>query len=148
MRRSPGPPELCQLTIFVDRNLGRYVIPDALRAAGVNVHTMASVYGDSAEQRIEDVEWLRHCGEQQWAVLTKDFRIKRRERELRMVEAYGVQMFVLTKASLNADQQLERIVPNLSRIAQKALHPGPWIEGLYIGSVRRIWPPKTEPTTP
>jgi hypothetical protein len=36
---------------FIDRSLGRHQVPQALRDAGLSVHTMAEVYGDAAELR-------------------------------------------------------------------------------------------------
>jgi hypothetical protein len=46
--RFQPPPE-----VFVDRGLGRYVVPQALRSAGLVVHTMVDVFG-SREQHIGD----------------------------------------------------------------------------------------------
>ena len=42
---SASPPEF-----FIDRSLGRHVVPDALREAGVVVHAMADVYGERIGQ--------------------------------------------------------------------------------------------------
>ncbi|MGH2842282.1 MAG: hypothetical protein ACRDKL_01665, partial [Solirubrobacteraceae bacterium] len=49
-----SPPEF-----FIDRSLGRHVVPDALRAAGAAVHVMADVYGERIGQGLADTEWLR-----------------------------------------------------------------------------------------
>ena len=54
---SASPPEL-----FIDRSLGRHIVPDALRAAGATVHTMADVYGERFGQGLSDEEWLRDAG--------------------------------------------------------------------------------------
>lgn len=140
MPRSQEQPDRTRLSVFVDRSLGRYAIPDALRAEGLEVFTMLSVYGSGAEETIADVEWLRLCGEEGWVVISKDNRIRYRRRELAIVEALGVRMFVVTKAGLGADQQLARIVPNLHRMSLRSRRPGPWIDGLYEGTVRRLWP--------
>jgi hypothetical protein len=43
---------------FIDRSLGRRVVPDALRASGLIVHTMASVYGERVAQGLRDETWL------------------------------------------------------------------------------------------
>jgi hypothetical protein len=128
------------LTVFVDRNLGRYAVPEALRTEGLEVHTMLSVYGDDAEETVADVEWMRLCGEQEWLVLSKDDRIRYRARELAIVKAHNVRIFVVTKAGLAAEQQLARIIPNLNRMALRARRRGPWIDGLYEGTIRRLWP--------
>jgi hypothetical protein len=39
---------------FIDRSLGRRVVPNALRASGLIVHTMASVYGEQVGQGLRD----------------------------------------------------------------------------------------------
>lgn len=39
---------------FIDRSLGRHQVPQALRAIGLIVHTMAEVYGELAGQRLKD----------------------------------------------------------------------------------------------
>jgi len=44
---------------FIDRSLGRHVVPDALREAGAVVHVMADVYGERIGQGLADEEWLR-----------------------------------------------------------------------------------------
>src|SRR5260221_6179254 len=49
---SAAPPEF-----FTDRSLGRYVVPNALRALGLTVHTMAEVYGERQGQDADDEDW-------------------------------------------------------------------------------------------
>jgi len=46
-----GLPEL-----FVDRSLGRKQVPKILRAAGLNLRTLAEYYGMPRDQEVEDVE--------------------------------------------------------------------------------------------
>jgi hypothetical protein len=72
---SGSPPEF-----FIDRSLGRHIVPDALRAAGATVHTMADVYGERMGQGLSDEEWLRNAGRQGWAVLMKDAKVRHRPR--------------------------------------------------------------------
>jgi len=64
---SASPPEF-----FVDRSLGRRLVPDALRAAGVVVHAMADVYGERIGQGLDDEEWIADAGRNGWVVLMKD----------------------------------------------------------------------------
>ena len=47
---------------FIDRSLGRHQVPQALRAVGLTVHTMAEVYGEQAGQRLKDEDWLEDVG--------------------------------------------------------------------------------------
>ena len=56
---------------FLDRSLGRYLVAEALRAAGLIVHTLASVYGEERGQAVHDEEWLALAGARGWAVLAE-----------------------------------------------------------------------------
>jgi hypothetical protein len=61
-----------QPEFFIDRSLGRRIMPDALRACGLKVITMADAYGERAGQDLKDETWLRDAGRHGWIVLTKD----------------------------------------------------------------------------
>jgi hypothetical protein len=39
-----------QPEFFIDRSLGRFTVPQELRACGLVVHTMAEVYGEQVGQ--------------------------------------------------------------------------------------------------
>jgi hypothetical protein len=133
---SASPPEF-----FIDRSLGRHVVPDALREAGAVVHVMADVYGERIGQGLADEEWLRDAGERGWVVLMKDAKIRYRPAELQVVIDYGLQAFCLTNANLRGVDMAERFVENLPRITRIAEEkPGPYIYGVYLHDVRVIWP--------
>jgi hypothetical protein len=53
---------------FVERSLGRRVVADALRQAGVRVEIHADYFAD----RTEDPVWLSQVGPRGWIVLMKD----------------------------------------------------------------------------
>jgi hypothetical protein len=133
---SASPPEF-----FVDRSLGRHVVPTALRDAGVVVHAMADVYGERIGQGLADEEWLRDAGERGWAVLMKDARIRYRPAELQVIVDHGLRAVCLTNANLRGAEMAARFVANLPRILRLAEDPGPYICGVYATGVRRLWPP-------
>lgn len=81
--RDPGLPSASPPEFFIDRSLGRHVVPDALRAAGAIVHVMADVYGQRIGQGLPDEEWLLDAGERELVVLMKDAKIRYRRRSLR-----------------------------------------------------------------
>lgn len=83
-----------QTTFFVDRSLGRS-IAEGLRGAGLEVLTVADVYGEARAQRLPDVEWLTDAGRRDWIVLTKDDRIRRRPAERDALLAARVCAFCL-----------------------------------------------------
>jgi len=133
---SASPPEF-----FIDRSLGRRVVPDALRAAGAVVHVMADVYGERIGQGLADEEWLRDAGEREWVVLMKDAKIRYRPAELQVVIDHGLRAFCLTNANLRGVEMAERFVEHLARIVRIAeRRPGPYIYGVYSDAVRPLWP--------
>lgn len=135
-RRPPPPPEF-----FIDRSLGRRIVPEAIEAAGYVVHTLASVYGEQEGQRVEDERWLRDAGAADWVVLLKDDRIRRRPAELGALVAARVRAFCLTNAQLRGDEQAARFTTNINRIVQRARQPGPYVYGVYESGLRPLWTP-------
>jgi predicted nuclease of predicted toxin-antitoxin system len=136
---SPTPPDLPEF--FVDRSLGRHLLPDALREAGFTVHTLATVYGEECAQVVKDEVWLRLAGERDWVVLTKDDAIRRRPAELAMVKKHAVKVFCLRSGNLTGLEQRERFLSHIDRIVQRSRQPGPWIDGVYQHRVLRLWSP-------
>jgi PIN like domain len=130
------PPEL-----FIDRSLGRKHLAEALHAAGITAHTMASIYGEKAAQELDDETWLTDVGRRGWIVLMKDDAIRRRPAERDALVAAKVRAFCLTNAQLRAAQQSARFLDNLDRILAQAEKPGPYIYGVYDGYIRRLLPP-------
>jgi predicted nuclease of predicted toxin-antitoxin system len=96
----PGPKEIKGVltntpewwVFFVDRSLGRKIIPDTLRAAGEEVR----VHDEHFPQDAKDEVWLAEAGRQGWVVLTKDKNIRYRAIELQALLAAKVRAFVLT----------------------------------------------------
>jgi hypothetical protein len=133
---SASPPEF-----FLDRSIGRRVVPDALRAAGAVLHVMADVYGERIGQGLADEEWLRDAGNRGWVVLMKDAKIRYRPAELQVVINHGLRAFCLTNANLRGVEMAERFVENLPRIVRIAEQKrGPYIYGVYSDAVRPLWP--------
>jgi len=82
----PEPP-----VFFVDRSLGRKIIPDALRGAGEQIR----VHDELFPQDARDEDWLSEVGRRGWIVLTKDTRIRYRATEIAALLAARVRAFVL-----------------------------------------------------
>ena len=124
---------------FIDRSLGKS-IAEGLRAVGLTVHTMDSVYGEKQAQQLPDEVWLRDAGKKGWIVLTKDDAIRRRPSERDALTDAGVRVFCLTSAQLRGAEQTARFVDNRHRIVRQAQKPGPYIYGVYEHGIRRLWP--------
>jgi hypothetical protein len=136
--RSRTPPESPEF--FIDRSLGKHVLPDSLRDVGFVVHTLADVYGEEGAQTVSDEEWIAHAGKTGLVVLTKDEAIRRRPAELDAVDRHEVRMFCLPNAQLRGDEQRDRFLNNIDRIVQRSTRPGPWICGVYEDHVAQVWP--------
>jgi hypothetical protein len=111
-----------------------------LRACGLTVHTMASVYGEGQAQQLADETWLRDAGARNWIVLTKDDAIRRRPAERDALIKAGVRVFCLTNAQLRGVEQTVRFVNNRHRIIRQARKSGPYIYAVYAKGIRRLWP--------
>jgi hypothetical protein len=70
----------------------------------------------------------------------KDDAIRRRPAERDALAEAKIRAFCLTNAQLRASEQSARFVENLGRILRQAKKPGPYIFGVYPGSIRRLWP--------
>lgn len=101
---------------------------------------MASVYGEADAQRLPDEEWLADAGRNDWIVLMKDDRVRRRPAERDALMDAGVRAFCLTNAQLRAEEQTARFIDNIHRILRTAQAPGPYIYGVYPDRLSRLWP--------
>jgi uncharacterized protein with PIN domain len=134
-QREPPAPRF-----LLDRSLGRYIVANALRDAGLDVRTLADHYGEAAAQRVADEEWISCAAEHDWAVLLKDDRIRRRPGELAALRDGGVRAFCITNANLTGQQMADRYLANKARILRAARRDGPFIYGVYEARIERLYP--------
>lgn len=107
---------------FVDRSLGKHDVPDALRAAGAQVE----VHDDHFAQNAPDEVWLPAVGQNGWAVLTSDDRIRYRQAERSAATTAGVALFIFTgkrmRGAAIADA-LVRALPKMMRLLETERRP-------------------------
>lgn len=132
-RHPTGLPEL-----FLDRSLGRIQVPALLRGAGLQLRTLAEVYGVPADEDVSDVEWLTRAGHEGWPVLMKDERIRYRPAERAAVLASGVRAFCLVKGNLRAAAMAELFIGAVEDISNACRTPGPFLYTVSSGGLRRI----------
>jgi hypothetical protein len=132
----PSPP---RREFFLDRSLGRRVVPEALRAIGWTIRTMHEVYG-ARDEDVPDVEWLERCGREGWVALSKDKNIRHNPLERAAVEAHAVRMFVIASGRLTGGQQAERFVVNAERILDACEERGPFIYVVHSHGIARLHP--------
>ncbi len=108
---------------FVDRSLGRKVIPDALRRAGEKVKTHDELF----PQDTPDETWLKEAGRQGWIVLTKDTRIRYHANEVAALLRSKVRAFVLTaRGDLTGAEMAEIFIkasPAMKRMSRDVAGP-------------------------
>ena len=123
---SPSLPE--RLVFFTDANLGRRVVPDALRAAGEEV----TVYDELFSPGMADRVWLRVAGEERRIVLTKDSKIRYHRSETMELLSARVRAFVLVSENLPGSEMGKIFVKALPRIKKLCgMQPGPFIAHVH-----------------
>ena len=123
---------LASLTFFLDYQIGRYVVADALRTAGARVEAHIDHFAQSAP----DIEWIPEVGRRGWVLITKDQNIRRHPLERVAYESAGLRGFVVTgKDMAGADLAalLVRCLPGMARRA--AGRTGPLLFTISAGGV-------------
>ena len=122
--RTRSPSRLEPLVFFLDRNLGKHTIADALRQVGAEVQ----IHDDHFHQETPDEEWLREVGQRSWIVLTKDTHIRYRAHERTALMQAGVRAFVLVAQNLSGREMADVFVKALPAIRRfVASHQPPFI---------------------
>ena len=124
-------------TLFLDRSLGKKIVADALRSAGVKVE----VHDDHFIQDTTDATWLKEVGEKNWVVLTKDRRIRFRIIEREALINAGLRAFVLTAGDIDGPSMASvfvKALPAMLRFSMK--HPAPFIATVTKSSSVRLLP--------
>ena len=113
---SPSPPE--RLVFFTDENLGRQVVPQALR----NAEEQVVVFRERFAGGTKDPVWLPEVGRNGWVLLTKDSRIRYRRNEMQALLSSGVRSFVLVSRNLPGSEMAEIFVKALPAIKRMCAH--------------------------
>lgn len=123
---------------FVDRSLGRIQFPTLLRAAGVDLVTLAEHYGIPADETIEDVAWLADTAQLGLVVLAKDARIRRRPAERTAISDHGARCFYYARADLLAGDSAARFLQNRAAIERACAEPGPFAYAIHPTRIVRM----------
>ncbi|MET9314235.1 hypothetical protein ABZX12_20695 [Kribbella sp. NPDC003505] len=122
---------------FFDRSLGK-ASAARLRESGWIIHLIADFYQDDAT-RIPDEEWIAEGCSRGWLLLTKDKRIRYRERELSALDAGH--LFCLASGNLDLDEMARRFVnaENAMLAATRRVGVGFW--HVHAGGrITKMWP--------
>lgn len=125
-------------TLFLDRSVGRIQLPALLRAAGIELVTLAEHYGMPDDEKVEDTTWLRDTAALGWACVMKDEKIRRRPAEKLAVRRNSARVFYFTRGDLIAQLMAERIMANIEDIAEACLEGGPFAYVLHPRRIERM----------
>ena len=134
-KESPAKP-LENEVFFVDRSSGKYELVDGLKNLGLNVER----HDDHFTQTTLDVEWISHCGEKQWIIVSSDKNIKKNPLEIQAVLNAKVAAFFFTSASISSQQQIEAFSKALKRISNFVLNQErPFIARISPDGTVELW---------
>lgn len=126
-----GPP------FFLDRSVGRIAVPQGLRAAGVDLVTLAERYGVPQDEQIDDERWMREAAENDEAVLMCDDAIRKRNpQERQILISVKLRAFVINP-QLTAEQVVRRFLTNRPAIERACQHPGPFVYRIHPNRIER-----------
>ena len=108
--------QLESLTFFLDYQIGRFVVAEALRAAGARVE----VHIDHFEQNAPDTGWIPEIGVREWVLITKDQNIRRNPLERAAYEAAHLRGFVVTGKDMSGPELASLVVRALPGMVRRA----------------------------
>lgn len=106
---------LASLTFFLDYQIGRYVVAEALRRAGARVE----VHIDHFAQDAPDLEWIPEVGQRSWVLITKDENIRRNPRERAAYEEAELRGFIVMGGDMSGGDLAELLVARLPGMVRR-----------------------------
>ncbi len=113
-------------------------MPTLLRAAGIELVTLAEHYGMPEDETVEDVTWLADSAQRGWVAFMKDERIRRRPAERLAIEANRARCFCITNMNLPSAAMAQRYLDNLPAIAAACAQPGPFMYAVHANRIERL----------
>ena len=100
--------------LFLDRNLGKHIIADRLRSAGMKVEA----HDNHLPPDAPDEDWLALVGRMGWVALTKDKNIRYRTAELESIRRNAARIIVIRAKNATGSDIAELLVKGRRRIAR------------------------------
>lgn len=112
-------------------------MPRGLRAAGIDLVTLAERYGVPADEQITDVQWMRDAAANGEAVLMCDDSIRKKNPEERQILIeLQLRAFAVSSRLPGADV-VTRFVAQLQAIERACSQPGPFVYRLHPERIER-----------
>jgi PIN domain-containing protein len=123
---------LASLNFFLDHQIGRYVVANALRGAGAQV----KVHLDYFPANKPDMEWIPEVGLRGWVLITKDQNIRRNSLERAAYRDAKLRGFVITGKDMSGKELAELLVRCLPSMVRRAAgRSGPLLFTISRGGV-------------
>jgi predicted nuclease of predicted toxin-antitoxin system len=120
------PPEN-RPVLFIDRNLGRHVLSDNLRKAGIP----CEVHDDHLPQDATDEDWLQLVGEKGWIAIGRDKNIRYREPEKAALIDANAKLIVVRAKNTTGQDIADILIKHINRIYRFVdKHDAPFIAGI------------------
>lgn len=107
-----------------------------IRDMGFQCQDINEVYGMRRAQWVQDPRWIRRCGNEQWAVITRDYLTPWRGV---IAETRG-RIFRVARSAGTEALQVEYVRANIHKIVRRAGKAGPYIDRVDADDVKRVWP--------
>lgn len=141
---------------FVDRCLGKGVVPDALKGVLLEGETV-EIHDNHYPPDTADIDWLTEVGAKGWVVLSQDQNITRNPLEQRALQAANVAFIGLASANATGSDKARTLVtaldgvrralrrfglPMIATVTQSGEVVVKWTDGGRLKKPRRIAPKK------
>ena len=107
--------------LFLDRNLGKRVIAERLRAAGMKVE----IHDDHLPLDAPDETWIALVGRKRWVALTKDKNIRFRSPQLESIRKHAARIVVIRAKNATGPQIAEAVLKGRKQILRFASRTTP-----------------------
>lgn len=120
-------PQPDDFVFYLDRNLGKHIIADALRAAGLRIE----IHDDHLPIDSPDENWIALVGRHDWIALTKDKNIRYRYAEIEAIKKHRARVMVIRAKNATGPEIAEIVIRFARRIQRFAKRHGtPLVAGI------------------
>lgn len=106
--------QLEELVLFLDRNLGRKIVSEKLRATGMKVE----IHDEHLPMDAPDEDWIALVGKRGWTALTKDKNIRFRSVQLEMIKKHRARVIVIRAKDSTGSDIAELLIKGREKISR------------------------------
>ncbi|MDH3692292.1 MAG: hypothetical protein OEU36_22900 [Gammaproteobacteria bacterium] len=116
-----------EFVLYLDRNLGKHLIANALRNAGHRVE----IHDDHLPIDAPDEDWISLVGTRRWVALNKDKNIRYRTAEIQAIKEHNARVIVVRAKNATGADIAEILIRSHERICRFAGRvPAPFVAGI------------------